>query len=436
MFYSVVEIAADIIECLIIFVFLIKTLSFNERPKWQNYLFSVIAYLMWLGTIITLNYYYVVEGLWGYLCIFYLVIFSRLSLKQKHWVQIIISIIPYYGIMMINPIMLYLNTYFMGMTASEVIMMRNWQRVLLITMTKIMLSLFLYFVGRMLKKQNFLMSIKQGVLIIILMLLSFGCNIIFMDNEQNREPGSKDQLIVILCFLTINIMFLILMYFIISQNNEKLNNEILKFKLDSTKRNVEETAEWNRKIEKLRHDIKNHMSCLRELINNNEKDRALSYIQNIYDESINTVPNHIVTDHPTLNAILNLKESICRDNNIDLRCCIPQTIPNVDDMDMCVILSNLFDNAIEAEMKEENPEIKLDIVTVGNYLRIKMKNRISAPVLIKGELPETSKSDKDSHGYGILSIIDAVNRNDGMHEFYEENNYFAANVLLKIDKSC
>ena len=436
MFYFIVEIVADIIECLIIFVFLIKTLGFNDRPKWQNYLFSVIAYLMWLGTIITLNYFYVVEGLWGYLCISYLVIFSRLSLKQKHWVQIIVSIIPYYGIMMINPIMLYLNTYFLGMTVAEVVMMRNWQRVFLVALTKVLLIAFLYFVGRMLKRQNFLLSIKQSVLLIIMMLSSFGCNIVFMDNEQNREPGSREQLIVILCFLTINIMFLVLMYFIISQNNERLSNEILKFKLDSTKRNVEETAEWNRKIEKLRHDIKNHMSCLRELINNNEKDRALSYIQNIYDESINTVPNHIVTDHPTLNAILNLKESICRDNNIDLRCCIPQTIPNVDDMDMCVILSNLFDNAIEAEMKEKNPEIKLDIVTVGNYLRIKMKNRISAPVLIKGELPETSKSDKDSHGYGILSIIDAVNRNDGMHEFYEENNYFAANVLLKIDKSC
>ena len=431
MIYSIAEIAADIIESLIIFIFVIRMLGFKNRPKWICYTLTAVFASLWVATIMILNHLYVIEGLWGYLCIAILVIYCRLALKHDLLMHIIVSILPYYIIMIISPPATYFNSYFMKIPMSDVIMMRNPSRVLLLAVTKILLILLLRVTEYFLKKNDFLLSHIQKIIILVTMIASFAINVTFLESQVDREPGSMDQLVVILCFLTINTMFLILLYFITSQNYQRMDNEILRMKLESSKRSIEETAEWNRRIETIRHDMKNHMSCLMELIRNGENRRAMDYIGTIYEESLKNIPNHIVTDHPTLNAVLNLKESICREKSIDLRCCVPISLPEVNDIDLCIILSNLFDNAIAAEEKEPQPEIKLDISIVGNYLSIKMKNRISFPVLPAQGLPMTTKSNKREHGYGILSVIDAVNRNDGMQEFYEDKGFFIANILLK-----
>lgn len=134
-----------------------------------------------------------------------------------------------------------------------------------------------------------------------------------------------------------------------------------------------------------------------------------------------------------LNAVLNLKMNKCREQGIDLKCCIPDELPEVDEVDLCIVLANLFDNAIEAEGKEACPIIKLNISIIGNYLSIKMKNYISYSVLEKNKFLKTSKKDKEHHGFGILSIIETVQKNDGMQEFFEEGNWFIANILLKIN---
>ena len=89
-------------------------------------------------------------------------------------------------------------------------------------------------------------------------------------------------------------------------------------------------------------------------------------------------------------------------------------------------------NAIEAEKKEDAPEICLSISTVGGYLRIILKNKISDSVLEGNKALKTSKQDKKLHGFGILSVSETVQKNDGMQEFYEEKGWFVANILLKI----
>lgn len=110
-------------------------------------------------------------------------------------------------------------------------------------------------------------------------------------------------------------------------------------------------------------------------------------------------------------------------------------MPDFDDMDLCIVISNLLDNAIEAEIKEEYAAIDLSISIIGNYLNIRLKNRISRSVLKNNQKLQTTKSDKEHHGLGILSVMDVVQQNDGMHEFYEDDNWFVANVMLKLNAS-
>lgn len=68
----------------------------------------------------------------------------------------------------------------------------------------------------------------------------------------------------------------------------------------------------------------------------------------------------------------------------------------------------------------------------GSYLHIIIQNRISKPVLINGELPKTSKEDKKHHGIGTGNIIDTVKSSKGAIEFYEQDDWFVADVLLPV----
>jgi sensor histidine kinase regulating citrate/malate metabolism len=96
------------------------------------------------------------------------------------------------------------------------------------------------------------------------------------------------------------------------------------------------------------------------------------------------------------------------------------------------VFGNLFDNAIEAETKEKLKEIRLSVDMFGSYLHIVIQNRISKQVLINGKLPETSKSEKKNHGIGMHNVIDTVNIRNGVIEFYEQDGWFIADVLLPI----
>lgn len=131
-----------------------------------------------------------------------------------------------------------------------------------------------------------------------------------------------------------------------------------------------------------------------------------------------------------LNAILDLKRVICKNENIDLKCYIQSNLPEFDDVAFSTIFGNLIDNAIEAEIKE----IRLAVEVLGTYLHITIQNRIQTSVLINGEFPKTTKFDNMNHGLGIYSINETIAQNNGAIEFYEQDGWFVADVLMQSSK--
>ena len=102
-----------------------------------------------------------------------------------------------------------------------------------------------------------------------------------------------------------------------------------------------------------------------------------------------------------------------------------------DELDICILLSNLLDNAIEASMLVESPKIELSITNNGNYLCILVRNRIENSVLNENSNLRTTKKDTAAHGFGIYSISQIVEKYDGIKNIYEKNGYFAFDIWLK-----
>ena len=105
---------------------------------------------------------------------------------------------------------------------------------------------------------------------------------------------------------------------------------------------------------------------------------------------------------------------------------------NVDIIDICTIIGNLLDNAIEAytdSLKDYEIMIKLDMF--GGAYSIEISNPIEKSVLTHNSRLKTSKPDAKNHSLGTKSVKRRAEKYNGNAEFTEENNRFVARVWLK-----
>ena len=137
-------------------------------------------------------------------------------------------------------------------------------------------------------------------------------------------------------------------------------------------------------------------------------------------------------ENSAINSVLNFKIGRCRANGIDFKLEIESNFAGFDDTDICVLLSNLLDNAIEASQSvPESPMITLTVTNKQNYLCILVRNRIMESVLAKNGQLKTTKRNKKNHGLGLYSVGQIVDKYEGMKNFYEKNGYFVADIWLK-----
>lgn len=182
----------------------------------------------------------------------------------------------------------------------------------------------------------------------------------------------------------------------------------------------------------MRHDLKNHFIVLHDYISNDQKEKALKYIKESTDKVENT-HKYIHTNNMVLNAITNAKKSVCEKEKINLKTYIEENLPTFDDMAFCIIFGNLFDNAIEAEIKESDKRIILAIKVEGDYIHLMIQNKIERSVLSDNAFLNTTKVDTHSHGIGIKSVTTTLNEINGIINFIEKDGWFIADVLIPFE---
>ena len=133
-----------------------------------------------------------------------------------------------------------------------------------------------------------------------------------------------------------------------------------------------------------------------------------------------------------VDALLNYKNSIAKKKNVKIRLeqSIPITLP-YKSSDICSILGNLLDNAIEAAENSENKEIDVRIVYAKNKLKITVKNYYTGKIKkdTGGNFIST-KSDTKNHGIGLQSVTRIVEAYGGVMEVLTERSIFQVNILM------
>ncbi len=251
-------------------------------------------------------------------------------------------------------------------------------------------------------------------------------------NEYRTFNPLKEQLIAILTIiLTISLIVLIisLLLNVIAKKHFGDINSILEKQIKMQISHYENTEELNNNIRIFKHDYINHLSSLHSLIKNKKIEESREYIEKLIcikpqDEIIFRTGNYLA------DAILSNKYDSCKEfSKIEFEGNIPEKI---DNSELCVILSNSLDNAIEAcEKCGKQCLIKIKSNLVGDYFVYSISN----PTVIQNnftDIPKTDKSDKKSHGFGLYNIKNTVNKNDGELRINCENNIFNLTVSYRV----
>jgi len=213
--------------------------------------------------------------------------------------------------------------------------------------------------------------------------------------------------------------------------SKQIDKRIAAYQRELIETHYREVENMYRQIRGWRHDYRNHIQMMKVLAANGDMDALKAYLDEL-DTDLSTVDTVVKTGNPMADAILNSKISLARSRNIPTQ--VDAHIPvklKMSELDLCCIIGNLFDNAMEASMAlpEEKRLIRVYMDMKGTQLYISFTNFTAAKKLSKvGRGFKTSKG--EGHGFGLVRMDDIVSRYDGYLSRNSEDGAFTTEILI------
>ena len=182
-----------------------------------------------------------------------------------------------------------------------------------------------------------------------------------------------------------------------------------------------------------RHDYRSHIQVMKAHAAQGEWEALRAYLDQLEDD-LSTVDTVVKTGNPMADAILNSKISLARSRHIQVRsdASVPVAL-DISELDLCVILGNLFDNAIEASLAlpEEERLIRVYIDRKGEQLYISFTNFTASGKREKRE-GRFRSTKGEGHGFGLVRIDAIVERLGGWLSRNSEEGAFTTEILLPV----
>lgn len=231
--------------------------------------------------------------------------------------------------------------------------------------------------------------------------------------------------------LSVLIAFYYAFYIYTRYKEERDKNDFIQFHNTAILHQYDELINNYKKNSQNFHDMENHMNALYKMLLNNENMRAQKYIEEFID--IKNTQDVSWTGNEIWDYIINSKKSVAEEHGIVFMIDADYIrYRKITDKIMCSVLSNLLDNAIEAcvKIKERQKYISLAVRNINDMLIIKISNNLEEIPIKKGDIFVSTKNDLKNHGWGIQSVISAVESNNGVITYHFDENDFVVNVAF------
>lgn len=181
-----------------------------------------------------------------------------------------------------------------------------------------------------------------------------------------------------------------------------------------------------------RHDIKGMVATVSSLAERGEYEDMKKYLNELNGAADET-KLIVSTGHPAIDATLSAKLMLADKMNIEVihTVSVPEEIA-FDSTDICSIIMNLMDNAIEASamLPKADRAIELSVIMQNNMLKLNVINSCVGDYEFDGDKLITTKEDADIHGIGLERVKKITDKYNGFFKMEPGEHSFEATVLL------
>lgn len=254
--------------------------------------------------------------------------------------------------------------------------------------------------------------------------------------------STTDIPILIFTVLTALSIFLIIAKLLNTTANlmgaKRAEKELYEY-IDVQRRGYERVVQKMETSREYRHDMRHHLAVIEGLAKQGENDKIVEYTSNL-NGSFGKLENIGYCKNSELNALLS--EYIGRAENAGCKvtqsCILPETFP-FEETDVCLVLANAIDNAINAcsKLPSENRYIKITAAyTDGHKLLVAVENPCADTVKFgENGLPVSTAQGSDEHGIGLRSVKRVTEKYNGFLRCMQENGKFIFQAALFYDGS-
>lgn len=353
--------------------------------------------------------------------------------------ELAITLILPFIVSLINTIISYGFVYsspiIAGVTFEELITKSSLFRYLFVILANLSTMVVLFIMWRTKAKAYSLKKVSNVIAFVAIPLLAM--MILYITMYVMILTNFQSNIIILLSIICVSMIVIAgIVWFMIARINK--DNEIkTKLLLSEQKANLykQNIISSNSQIETiklLKHDMKNNISCIDALIEEENYDEAHNICHSLTNKytSIGTIVN---TENYLLNAVLNVEIEKAKSYEIPVKISITNDLKMFkNSSDIISLIGNILDNAISylSKNKVKNNEINFSTGYEGSYSVIKCRNNILDSVLFNNPSLKTDKKDKDNHGKGITIINSIAHKYNGDVIIKERNKEFIITVIL------
>ncbi len=350
----------------------------------------------------------IINLLINFICIFLVTVLYNAHLKER-----IICTILFYGMNVVCDVIsvFALSNYHIG---------RNYN-LISIYLTVLLIAFFEFLIEKTLRnyKKEDLFFPYWGIMLTI-PVLSIALIIFLLIQD---DFGRTSFFCLSLTLLWINIFTFFLYNHLIESIIREQTNLIYKMKAEEYAHQMGIQLASEQKVRSFRHDMRNHLYELKELINERENEKAIVYIDDMAG-AIRNPKQYSNTGNYILDSMLNylLREAEEKMIKVDISGAAPENL-YISDFDLNIIIGNLVDNAMRAASESDRKWIKIEILFDKDLFHFYIKNSYKGSLAVDdhGHFISTKKCRKD-HGLGIKNIKAAVKRNGGILSFSNDDS--------------
>lgn len=353
--------------------------------------------------------------------------------------ELAIKLILPFIVSLINTIIsygfVYSSSIISGVTFEELITKSSLFRYLFVILANLTTMVVLFIMWRTKAKAYSLKKVSNVIAFVAIPLLAM--MILYITMYVMILTNFQSNIIILLSIICVSMIVIAgIVWFMIARINK--DNEIkIKLLLSEQKANLykQNIISSNSQIETiklLKHDMKNNISCIDALIEEENYDEAHNICHSLTNKytSIGTIVN---TENYLLNAVLNVEIEKAKSYGIPVKLSITNDLKMFkNSSDIISLIGNILDNAISylSKNKVKNNEINFSTGYEGSYSVIKCRNNILDSVLFNNPSLKTDKKDKDNHGIGITIINSIAHKYNGDVIIKERNKEFIITVIL------